>query len=176
MVTAGTPDRLQSSLRSLQIAGRRGQSCSSSLCTCTGWGRWSCQGLRSALAASTVSLYPHYQMPSRSQWNWCKGWSSTQSTAPQWCVGWQSDPRMICFCGSLPAGLGAWGRLPPLPSPIWFFWALCQALTGAWSLGNYCSLWGLLFWAAWSRSRLSTELALPLSPRSCWRGCTAHWS
>ena len=60
---------------------------------------------------------------------------------------------MICFCGSLPAGLGGWGRLPPLPSPIWFCWALCLALTGAWSLGSCYSPWGLLFLGSMIPSR-----------------------
>ena len=148
MVTTGTLDGLQSWPWSFLTAGWRERSCSSSPGRYSGWGWWSSPGLHSASVASTASLCPHCRRPSHSLWSWCRRGSSTPATALLWFVDWWSGLHMICFCGSQPARLRAWGRLPLSSSPIVFCLALCLVLTGAWSLSSCCSPLGLLSWAA----------------------------
>ena len=136
MVKAGIPAGLQSSPRNFQTAGWHGQFCSSCPGRCSGWGRLSSWGLHSVSAASTLSLCLHclliiYEVMQRE--------SSTPVTVPWWCAGWQSGRHKICSAGSLPEGLGAWGRQPPSPSPVEPCREPCLTLTGAWSLYSCCS-------------------------------------
>ena len=67
-------------------------------------------GIHSVSVASTLSLCLHCQRPSHNLWSWCRRGSSTPVTVPRWCAGWRSGRHRICSAGSLPAGLGAWGR------------------------------------------------------------------
>ena len=88
---------------------------------------------------------------------------------------WRSGRHEICSAGSLPAGLGAWGRQPPSSSPIEPSWEPCLALTRAWSLDSCCNPQDLLSLVAWWWFLLSTGPVPLSSPRSCWRGCIACW-